>query len=168
MSSGDVFIRDNTEIDLFDGVFELIHEHIGIGLVDGLLLVLVDADKREADALDVEIVNHWMSEEIVCIENHGFDCGIVKCSIGVNREILILIPGVPNNETGGEVIGSIQVLGECRSRRISVSHLAEEMASRGSEEESSCFFKLHHNEALSKWNSCTWKSVCKVTIEPEQ
>ncbi len=65
VSAGDVIIRNNTNIDLLNGVFELVHEHISVGLVDGLLLVLVNADQGETNALDVEIVDHGMSEEVV-------------------------------------------------------------------------------------------------------
>lgn len=70
ISARDVLIRNNTDVDLLDGVFELIHEHIGVGLVDGLLLVLVNAHQGESDSLDVEVVDHRMSEEIVGIEDH--------------------------------------------------------------------------------------------------
>ena len=51
--SGQVLIGNNSDVDLFNGVFELVHQHVGISLVDGLLLISVDANKREADSLDV-------------------------------------------------------------------------------------------------------------------
>ena len=70
ISARDVFIGNNTNIDLFNGVFELIHEHVGIGLVDGLLLILVNADEGEPDSLNVEIMDHGVSEEVVGVENH--------------------------------------------------------------------------------------------------
>ena len=57
-----ILVRNDSDVYLFDGVFELIHEHIGIGLIDGLLLVFVDADEGEPDSLDVKVVNHGMSE----------------------------------------------------------------------------------------------------------
>jgi hypothetical protein len=52
-----VLIGNNTNVDLFNWELELIHEHVNVGLVDGLLLVLVDADQGESDSLDVELVN---------------------------------------------------------------------------------------------------------------
>ena len=70
MLSGDVLVRDDTNVDLFNWILELVHQHIGIGLVDGLLLVLVHANEGESNSLDVEIVDHRMSEEIVGIEHH--------------------------------------------------------------------------------------------------
>lgn len=68
--AGEILIGDDTDIDLFDGVFELIHEHVCIGLVDGLLLVSVDTDKGESDSLNVEIVNGRVSEQVIGIEHH--------------------------------------------------------------------------------------------------
>jgi len=44
-SAGQVLIRDDSDVDLLDGVFELVHEHISISLVDGLLLISVDTDQ---------------------------------------------------------------------------------------------------------------------------
>jgi len=52
-----VLIGNNTNVDLFNWELELIHEHVNVGLVDGLLLVLVDADQGESDSLNVELVN---------------------------------------------------------------------------------------------------------------
>lgn len=58
----------------------------------------MNTDKREANALDVEVVNHGMGEQIVGIQNHGLDGGIVKGSIGVHGEVLVLVPGVTDSE----------------------------------------------------------------------
>jgi hypothetical protein len=52
-----VLIGYNTNVDLFNREFELVHEHVYVGLVDGLLLVLVNADQGESDSLDVELVD---------------------------------------------------------------------------------------------------------------
>jgi len=43
--SSEIFIRNNSDVNLFNGVFELVHQHVGISLIDGLLLISVDADK---------------------------------------------------------------------------------------------------------------------------
>jgi hypothetical protein len=124
MCATEVFVGDDTNIDLFNGVFELVHKHIGVGFVYGLYLVLVHADERESDALDVEIVNHRMSEEVVGIEDHCLDSGIVKGAIGEDGEILVLIPCVLNGQASREVISAVEVTNERSSRNEAVSHLA--------------------------------------------
>jgi len=68
--SRDVLVGDNSNIDLLNWVFELVEQEISVGLVDGLLLVLVDSDEREPNALNVEIVDHGVSEEVVGVKNH--------------------------------------------------------------------------------------------------
>jgi hypothetical protein len=70
MLSRDILIRNDTNVDLFNWILELVHQHVGIGLIDGLLLILVNADQREPNTLNIEIVDHRVSEEVIGIENH--------------------------------------------------------------------------------------------------
>jgi hypothetical protein len=166
--SGYIFIRDDSNVDLLNGVFELIHEHISISLVDGLLLVLVDADEGESDSLDIEIVDHGVGEEVVGIENHGFDGGVVEGSVGVDGEVLILIPCVPNNETGGEIVSSIKIFDESGSWNEAVDDLGDEVNSGCSEQESAGFLKLDNDESLTEWDGGRGEGIGKIAIEPEE
>jgi hypothetical protein len=42
---GEVLVRNDSDVYLFNGVFELVHQHVGISLVNGLLLISMDADE---------------------------------------------------------------------------------------------------------------------------
>ena len=68
--TGNVFVWNNTNVDLLNWVFELVHKHISVCLVDGLLLIFMNAYQREPDSLDIQIVYHRMSEQVICVENH--------------------------------------------------------------------------------------------------
>lgn len=65
-----------------------------------------------------------MSEEVVGIEDHGLDSGVIKSSISEDWEILILIPRVTNNQPASEVKGAVKVLNESSSRNEPIDNLA--------------------------------------------
>lgn len=109
-----------------------------------------------------------MSEEVVGVENHRLDSGVVQSAIGEDGKILILIPGVANNETGGKVISAVKILGERRSWHVAVNDLAEKMRCGSPEQKSSCFLKLHNDEPLTKRNSCTGEGIGEIAVKPEQ
>ena len=96
-SSG-VFVGNEANIDLFDWVLELRHKDVALGSVQEVLLVLVYADERESNALNVQVVHSWVSEEVVGVEEHSLNSGVVKSSVGVHGQVLVLIPSVANDE----------------------------------------------------------------------
>ena len=120
-SSGQVLIGNDTDVDLLDWELELTHKHVDAGLVDGLLLSLVNSDEREADALDVQIVDHRVSEEVVGIQNDRLDSREVKSTVGVDGEVLILVPGVPDSEAAGQVVSAVSVKNEVGAWDVSAS-----------------------------------------------
>ncbi len=62
-----VLIRKNTEINIFAREFELIHKSAWILLINSKLLVSMNSNECETDLLNIDIMNCWMSKDIVCI-----------------------------------------------------------------------------------------------------
>lgn len=163
-----VFIGNETNIDLFNGVLELRHKDIALRTVEEVLLVLVHADEREANTLNVEVVHCGMSEQVVGVQEHGLDCWVVEGAVGVDGQVLVLVPGVAHNQTAGQVICAIGVLNEVGCWYKAVNHLHNQVSSGGSEHNVLGFLELDHYESLTEGDTCGRKSVAEVLIEPEQ
>jgi hypothetical protein len=153
-SSGQVFIRHNADVYLFDWVLELVHEYVIVALVDGELLIFVNADEGESNALNVKIVNHGVSEQVVGVQKHGLNGWVVNSAVCVDGEVLVLVPGVANDETAGQVVSAVSIEDEVGAWNVSVCYLHNRVNSRSSEQDVAGLFKLNYNVSLTKRNCC--------------
>ena len=128
----------------------------------------MDADQGESDSLNVELVNSGRGEQVVSIEQHGFNCGVVDGSTGEDWEVLVLVPGVADCETASQVVGAIAISDEVGAWNESVSDLDNCVNSWSTEEELFSVFELNLDESLSEGNSSGGESVVEVLIEPEE
>ena len=92
-----VLIREDTKVDILSGEFELIHKNAWVALVNRDLLVSMYSNKGEADLLNINIMDCWMHENIIRIQVNRLDGWVVESTVGVNWEIVILVPSVSNN-----------------------------------------------------------------------
>lgn len=63
-----ILIRKNTKINIFSREFKLIHKDTWIALVNSDLLISVYSNKCKTDLLNINIMNCWMSENIISIQ----------------------------------------------------------------------------------------------------
>lgn len=98
-SARGVLVGKETKIDVFTGELELVHQAAGVALVNRKLLISVNSNKGEANLLNVDIMNSGMSKDVVGIQRNGLNGGVVKSTLGIDGEIVILIPSVSNNKT---------------------------------------------------------------------
>lgn len=79
-----VLVGDDAQVDVFNGVFEAIHQQVKILLINSLFLESMHADEVETNSLDIKIVDSGMSEYIVDIERHIFNSGVFNGAAGLN------------------------------------------------------------------------------------
>jgi len=73
--AGDVLGGAQAEVDGLDGPLELLHQDVVLILVDAGDLATMDADEAEADALDEDVVDLGIHEDVVDVELGGEDVG---------------------------------------------------------------------------------------------
>lgn len=109
-----------------------------------------------------------MSEEVVSVENHGLDGGIVDRAVGVYGKVLVLVPGVAHDKAAREVVGAVSIEYEVGAWDVSASDLNNVVDCGSSEEEILGLVELDDNVSLSEGNGSGGESVVEVAVEPEE
>lgn len=125
-----VLIRKETKVDVFTGELELVHQVAGIALVNSELLVSVNSNKSEADLLNIDVVDSRMSEDVVSIQGNRLNSRVVKSTVGVNGEVVVLVPGVSNDKTAREIETTIGLTSEDCIGNVLVSSLKDVINNR--------------------------------------
>ncbi len=159
-SLGDVVLRAHTSIDGLNGPLQLRQQLLTSGGVDGDALEAVHTDQREADALDVNVVDFRINKDVVNVQlNRAYGLSSRHCAVGHND-------GLTSHETAVASDGSTS------SQTVSVgetlnSQLEEQVASSG-EHDLVLSLELNGDESLTIRDGHARNAQAGVLVEPKQ
>jgi len=93
--AADVDVGNQAEVDVFDGVFEVVHEFVVVGLAHGHFLDAVDAHQVEPDTFNVNIVDSGVREDVVDVQTQRGNLRVVDLAVlARNGDAVVLEPAV--------------------------------------------------------------------------
>lgn len=157
---GDVELRAQTSEDGLNGPLELGQELVASRGVEGDLLEAVHADEREADALDVDIVDLGVDEDVVDVQLDGVDVlGGVHGRVG-DKDGLLGDPAAvaSDTSTSSSTGGVVETLnGEL-----------EEQVAGGGEDDVGLLVDLDGDETLAVGDRDGRNAQAGILVEPEE
>lgn len=158
----DVVGRAEAEVDRLDGPLQVREQHVVVGHLLAIRLEAVDADEREPDAADVDVVNLRIDEDVVDVQLRILDLlgGVDGRVVGEHRGLGHPLDGVVDGQGGSSA-------GAGAARGLLLHSEAEEQIARGDEQDVVLILNVNLNEALTVGDRHGGDRQARIGVEPE-